>query len=73
MPLHRRIKENDRRKELQFYMEQETENLQGKRPSVEEARFAARRHLGNPALVQEKNSRRLDLDLAGTVRPGLPL
>ena len=54
-------------------MEQETENLQGKGLSVEEARFAARRHLGNPALVQEKDSRRLDLDLAGTVRPGLPL
>ena len=41
-PLHRPSKEDDRRKELQFHMEQEAENPQGEGLSVEEARFAAR-------------------------------
>src|ERR1700722_556747 len=49
--LRRRDKEEDLREELQFHLEEEAELHPG--VSADEARFAARRELGNVTLVKE--------------------
>ena len=46
-------KEAELRKELQFHLEEETEQRQGDGLAEEEARWAARREFGNLALVEE--------------------
>jgi len=46
-------KEAELREELQFHLEEEAEQRQGDGLSAEEARWAARRELGNLTLVQE--------------------
>ncbi len=52
--LHRRRKEEDLRDELQFHLEEEAEERQAEGLPSEEARRAARRDIGNIALVQEE-------------------
>jgi len=53
--LHRRQHEQDLREEVQFHIEEEAEERQGKKSTTrEEARYAARRDIGNLALVQEE-------------------
>ena len=49
----RRSKEDELREELQFHLEEETEERQAQGLSGEEARRAARRELGNLSQVQE--------------------
>ncbi|MGH9665404.1 MAG: ABC transporter permease, partial [Bryobacteraceae bacterium] len=49
----RRSKEEQLAAELQFHLEEETEERQAVGMSAREARGAARRELGNPGLVQE--------------------
>ena len=49
----RRGKEDELREELQFHLEEEAEELRAQGLANEEARRAARRELGNIALVQE--------------------
>jgi len=50
----RRRMEDDLRDELQFHLAEETTERQANGMSVEEARLAARRELGNATLVQEE-------------------
>lgn len=52
--LHRRRKEEELRDELQFHLDEEAEERQAEGLSGEEARHAARRHMGNLILVQEE-------------------
>lgn len=52
--LQRRRKEDDLRDELQFHLDQEAEELQAGGLSVEQARQAARRDIGNATLVHEE-------------------
>jgi predicted permease len=52
--LHRRRKEEDLRDELQFHLEEEAEQRQAGGLTAEAARLAARRDIGNLALVQEE-------------------
>jgi macrolide transport system ATP-binding/permease protein len=52
--LHRRRKEEDLRDELQFHLDEEAEERQAEGLPGEEARCAARRDIGNIALVQEE-------------------
>jgi macrolide transport system ATP-binding/permease protein len=52
--LHRHRKEEDLRDELQFHLDQEAEERQAEGLPGEEARRAARRDIGNIALVQEE-------------------
>src|SRR5712691_1128900 len=49
----RRSKEAELRDELQFHLDEEAEQRQAEGLARDEARFAARRELGNLALVQE--------------------
>ena len=49
----RRNRENDLAAELQFHLEEETAEQRAAGMNDEEARLAARRELGNPALVRE--------------------
>jgi macrolide transport system ATP-binding/permease protein len=49
----RRHKEDELREELQFHLEEEAEQQQAEGASAEEARWAARRELGNVTLVRE--------------------
>src|SRR5260370_40718815 len=49
----RRRKEEDLRDELQFHLDEEAEQRQAEGLAHDEARWAARRELGNLALVQE--------------------
>ncbi len=52
--LHRRRKQEDLRDELQFHLDEEAEERQAEGLSGEEARYAARRDMGNLTLVQEE-------------------
>jgi predicted permease len=52
--LQRQKKEDDLREELQFHLDQEATDLQKDGFSVESARMAARRDLGNTGLVHEE-------------------
>jgi macrolide transport system ATP-binding/permease protein len=52
--VQRRRKEDELREELQFHLEEEAEQQRAEGASTEEARFAARRELGNVALVREE-------------------
>ncbi len=52
--LQRRRKENDVREELQFHLDQETEERRDAGLSDDDARWAARRDLGNDALLSEE-------------------
>src|SRR6266849_10366083 len=49
----RRSKEADLRDELQFHLDEEAEQRQAEGLAHDEARWAARRELGNVALVRE--------------------
>jgi macrolide transport system ATP-binding/permease protein len=49
----RRRREEDLREELQFHLEEEAEQLQAKGLAEQQAKWAARRELGNVGLVQE--------------------
>jgi len=49
----RRSKEAELRAELQFHLDEETEARRGEGRAMEPARWAARRDLGNVALIQE--------------------
>src|ERR1700722_12849486 len=49
----RRDKEKELREELQFHLEEEAERYQAAGASTEDARWAARRELGNMELVRE--------------------
>lgn len=49
----RRRKEDELRQELQFHLEEEAEDRQAQGLAEQEARLAARRELGNLALIQE--------------------
>ena len=51
--MRRRQKEDDLRDELQFHLDEEAEEQQAQGLSTDEARHAARRDLGNLALVKE--------------------
>jgi predicted permease len=51
--IHRRTKETELREELQFHLEEEAEERQAEGLAQDEARWAARRELGNVTLVQE--------------------
>ena len=51
--IRRPDKEAELREELQFHLEEEAEQRQGDGLTEDEARWAARRELGNLALVQE--------------------
>ena len=51
--VQRRRREDELQKELQFHLEEEAEERRAEGASVEEARWAARRELGNLTLVQE--------------------
>lgn len=51
--IYRRRKEEDLRDELQFHLDEETEERRSSGLSGEEARFAARRDIGNLSLVKE--------------------
>jgi macrolide transport system ATP-binding/permease protein len=51
--IHRLQKEDDLRDELQFHLDEEAAERQADGLSGEEARLAARRHIGNITLVQE--------------------
>ena len=48
-----RRKEAELREELQFHLDEEAEERQASRVAAEEARWAARRELGNVTLIQE--------------------
>jgi hypothetical protein len=50
---HRSGREAELREELRFHLEQEAEDRQGDGLSVDEARWAARREIGNLAVVEE--------------------
>ena len=52
--MHRRRKEEDLRDELQFHLDEETEERQAEGLPGDEARHAARRDIGSIALVQEE-------------------
>ncbi len=52
--MHRRRKEEDLRDELQFHLDEEAEERQAEGLPGDEARHAARRDIGNIALVQEE-------------------
>ena len=52
--MHRRRKEDDLRDELQFHLDEETEERQAEGLPGDEARHAARRDIGSIALVQEE-------------------
>jgi macrolide transport system ATP-binding/permease protein len=52
--VQRHRKEDELREELQFHLEEEAEQQRAQSLSTEEARFAARRELGNAALVREQ-------------------
>jgi len=52
--MHRRRKEDDLRDELQFHLDEETEERQAEGLPGDEARHAARRDLGSLALVKEE-------------------
>ena len=52
--MHRRRKEDDLRDELQFHLDEETEERQAEGLPGDEARHAARRDLGSIALVKEE-------------------
>src|SRR5262245_22126434 len=52
--LHRRDRENGLREELQFHLQEEEAQRQEEGLPVNDARFAARRELGNVTLVQEE-------------------
>jgi macrolide transport system ATP-binding/permease protein len=49
----RRRKEAELREELQFHLDEEAEERQGEGLTEEEAKWAARRELGNLTLIQE--------------------
>jgi len=49
----RSSKEAELQQELQFHLEEEAGDLQSRGLASEEARYAAKRDLGNPALIQE--------------------
>jgi macrolide transport system ATP-binding/permease protein len=51
---HRRRNEEDLRDELQFYLEEEAEERQAAGSTREDARYAARRDIGNLTLVHEE-------------------
>lgn len=51
--MRRRKKESELRDELQFHLEEEAEQRREEGLAEDEARWAARRELGNPALVEE--------------------
>lgn len=51
--MQRRGKEEELREELQFHLDEEAEEKLAEGASAEEARWAARRELGNMALVRE--------------------
>jgi len=51
--VQRRRKEAELREELRFHLEEEAEQNQAEGVAQEPARFAARRELGNVALLQE--------------------
>src|SRR5580704_8306469 len=51
--LRRRHKEDELREELQFHLEEEAEQHRVEGASMEEAQWAARRELGNVALMRE--------------------
>jgi predicted permease len=52
--LRRRRKEDELREELQFHLEEEADQLHADGVSEEQARWAARRDLGNVTLLQEQ-------------------
>src|SRR6185503_2857730 len=51
--LERRRKEDDLREELEFHLSEETDDRQAEGLTVDQARQAARRDLGNVTLVRE--------------------
>src|SRR5438128_4428339 len=51
--IHRRRKEDELREELQFHLDEETEQRQAEGLPNDEARWAARRDLGNATLLRE--------------------
>ena len=52
-PRQRRRKEDDLREEIQFHLDEEAEERRTEGLTTEAARWAARRDLGNRALVEE--------------------
>ena len=61
-------KEAELREELQFHLEQEAEQRQDDGLTEGEARWAARRELGNRRTGGGKHARRVGLDATGAVR-----
>ena len=51
---HRRYWDNERSRELEVYLETETADNIARGMSPEDARYAARRKLGNPTLIREE-------------------
>jgi len=51
--VHRRRKEDELTDELQFHLDEEAEERQAEGLAEQEARWAARRELGNVTLVRE--------------------
>jgi hypothetical protein len=67
--LRRPDKEAELQEELQFHLEEEAAERQAQGVANAEARRAARRELGNVALVQD-DTRHLGLDIRGSTRSG---
>ena len=71
--MRRRRKEAELREELQFHLEEEAGERQARGLAGEEARRAARRELGNVALVQEDTRAAWTWTLRRATRAGHPL